>query len=248
MDNILMVNGRIGTEKPYPKRKRVEAKVKDIGLIGLRRSQIIEGAVRIFIAKGFRSATVREIADAAGLTMGSLYNYIRTKEDIIYMVYDYITGVLREEMTAAISGIDAPEKRLKAALRHNLKTMHKNQDIIMFLYTESASLGKESLHVVLSRETEYIQLFEDLLRDYFDSLKKEVHEERLRIAADLLAYIPVILSLRRWSLKRRYSSMETVLEDILAFTLSGIEFIPVAERKANKGKGDRPCRNQAKKN
>jgi AcrR family transcriptional regulator len=208
------------------RKKEVKTRIKNVDLIGVRRKQIIEGAIKVFIAKGFQSATVREIADAAGLTMGSLYNYIGSKEDIIYIVYDYITSLLREDMKVAISGIKDPEERLKAALRHNVNAVYKNQDIIMFIYKESSFLDKESLYTVLARETEYIEMFEDLLREYFRKDGKKVNETRLRIAADLLSYIPVILTLRRWSLRRRFESMDIVMKSILDFVLSAIQFVP----------------------
>lgn len=205
-------------------KRAVKTKIKSEKLIDRRRKQIIDGAIKVFTAKGFHSATVREIADAAGLTMGSLYNYIASKEDIIHIVYDYITRVLREEMRGAIEGIGDPEERLKAALHQNLKAVYQNQEIIMFIYKESASLDKESLYTVLARETEYIELFEGLLRERFKGM--DVNEERLRLAADLLPYIPVIMTFRRWSLKRRFESMDIVMKGILDFVLHGIEFIP----------------------
>jgi AcrR family transcriptional regulator len=205
-------------------KKEVKTRIKNANLIDLRRKQIIKGAIKVFIAKGFHNASVREIAEEAGLTMGSLYNYINTKQDIIYIVYDYITNILREDMKKAIVGVKDPKERLKAALRQNLNAVYKNQDIIMFLYRESASLDKESLHAVLARETKYIELFEDILREYFKG--KEVSESRLRLSADLLSYIPVIVTFRRWSLRRRFDSTDTVLEAILDFVLHGIEVIP----------------------
>lgn len=211
-------------KKSKIQKKEVKTRIKNANLIDLRRKQIIKGAIKVFIAKGFHNATVREIAEEAGLTMGSLYNYINTKQDIIYIVYDYITKVLREDMKEAIVGVKDPKERLKAALRQNLNAVYKNQDIIMFLYRESASLDKESLHTVLARETKYIELFEDILREYFEG--KEVNESRLRLSADLLSYIPVIVTFRRWSLRRRFDSMDTVLEGILDFVLHGIEVIP----------------------
>ncbi len=211
-------------QKNGPGKKEVKSKIKNEKLIDRRRRQIIDGAIQVFVAKGFHKATVREIAKAAGLTMGSLYNYIASKQDIIYIVYDYITGLLREEMKEAIAGIEGPEERLTAALRQNLNAVYQNQDIIMFLYKESASLDRESLHCTLRRETEYIELFEGLLRDRFKG--KDVNEERLRLAADLLSYVPVIMTFRRWSLKRRFKSMDVVMKGILDFVLHGIDFIP----------------------
>jgi len=202
--------------------KKVETKIKNVDLVEQRRQQIIQGAIKVFSAKGFHSATVREIAEEAGLTMGTLYNYINRKEDIIYIVYDYISNALRQEVRDAIDGISEPKERLKAALRQNLKSVHQHQDVIMFIYKASSFLDRESLHEVLARETEYIELFEDLLRGYFKG--KKVDENRLRLAADLLTYIPVMMTFRRWSLRRRFDSMDEVMKHILDFVLHGIEF------------------------
>ncbi len=203
----------------------IKTRIKSSKLIDQRRKQIIDGAIEVFSAKGFHSATVRELADAAGLTMGSLYNYIRSKEDIVYIVYDYITKILRDEVIDAIEGLKDPKERLKVAVRQNLKTIYEYQDVVMFIYKASTFLDKESLYAVLARETEYIELFETLLRDYFGEIA--VDETRIRLAADLLTYIPVIVTFRRWSLRRRFESMDTVLKGIHDFVLHGIEFIPV---------------------
>ena len=201
----------------------VKTRIKNAKLIDQRRKQIIEGAIKVFTAKGFNNATVREIAEEAGLTMGSLYNYIASKEDIIYIVYDYITEILRGEVRKAIVGMSDPKERLQTALRQNLNSVYRHQDVVMFIYKASTFLDKESLHEVLARETEYIELFEDLLRGYFG--EKEVNETRLQLAADLLTYIPVIMTFRRWSLRRRFDSMDTVMKEILVFVLHGIEVV-----------------------
>ena len=160
--------------------------------------------------------------------MGSLYNYINSKEDIIYFVYDYITTILRKEVVEAIEHVNDPQKRLRAALKQNLDSVYRHQDVVMFIYKASTFLSRESLHEVLSQETEYIHLFEDLLRDYFG--KQDINEDRIRLAADLLTYIPVIMTFRRWSLRRRFENMDSVMQDILSFIFHSIEF--VLEKKA----------------
>jgi AcrR family transcriptional regulator len=216
-----------GALEPRVIPKKVKTRIKNAALIDLRRKQIVEGALKVFTVKGFHSSTVREIAEAAGLTMGSLYNYIRSKEDIVYIVYEHVTRFLREDIQRAIAGAGDPEQRLKAALAQNLKTVYQYQDEIMFLYKESASLDRESLYTVLAEETEYIELFEGLLRDYFKFVGQRVDETRLRVAADLISYIPVIMTFRRWSLRRRFDSVDVVMNHILDFVLHGIEFIPL---------------------
>jgi len=205
-------------------KKEIKVKIKNPHRISLRRMQIINGAIKVFTEKGFHNATVREIADASGVTEGTLYNYIRCKEDIIYIVYDHTTRILRDEINRAIEGIQNPKERLKAALLQNLHTVNRYQDLIMFLYRESGSLHREDLYLILHRETDYIKLFERLLKDYFKG--QGIDPVRLKLGADLLAYLPVIVSFRRWSLNRRIKSIDKVITGIVEFVLHGIEFIP----------------------
>jgi AcrR family transcriptional regulator len=52
-------------------------------LIEVRRAQILNAAARVFAEKGFSRATTREIAEAAGVSEGTIYNYFDSKEDLL---------------------------------------------------------------------------------------------------------------------------------------------------------------------
>jgi AcrR family transcriptional regulator len=47
------------------------------------RQRIIEAAQQLFADKGFEASTTRDIADAAGIASGTLFNYFATKEAIL---------------------------------------------------------------------------------------------------------------------------------------------------------------------
>lgn len=203
--------------------KSVVSHIKNAELVDRRRRQIVHGAIKVFSEKGFHKATVREIADAAGLTMGSMYNYVRTKEDILFICYKYMSSLLSADLEGVIDGIDDPKKQLREILRRNLNHVFDYQDAVMFLYQESKAYDREALHTILTQEMRYVTLFEDVLRRRFKD--KKINEFRLKLAADLLAYTPVILVLRRWSLRKRFTSMEDVKEGILDFLEKEIELI-----------------------
>jgi AcrR family transcriptional regulator len=206
------------------KKDRIKTKIQNPDRVYQRRKQIIKGAIKVFTVKGFYNATTKEIAEAAGVTEGTLYNYIRSKEDIVYIVYEYITTTLRNDVYKAIDRVEGPEKRLKVAITQTLKNMIKYQDEVMFLYRESGTLKREDLHVILEKETDYIEMFENLLKDYFKY--KKINKTSAKVCADILTYLPVIVSFRRWSLSRRVESMDIAIEEIVSFILHGIECIP----------------------
>lgn len=210
--------------------KEVHANIKNARLVDLRRKQIIEGAMQVFAAKGFHRASVREIAEASGLTMGTMYNYVRSKEDILYIVYDFMTTILTEGLKKAIEETDNPREKVSAALRHNMELIYQYRDVIMFLYREAGNYDRESVRTVLAQETKYIEVFEELLRQRYAGRK--INETRLKMAADILSYLNVILVLRNWSLKRRHRSMDDVVDGILEFVEHAIEIIEETDRES----------------
>ena len=61
----------------------VPTQVKNPDLVEKRRRQIVEAAAKLFIDQGFHKTTTRQIARAAGFSIGSLYEYVTSKEDVL---------------------------------------------------------------------------------------------------------------------------------------------------------------------
>jgi AcrR family transcriptional regulator len=199
-------------------RRPIETVVQDKDLVAQRHDEIFRAASRVFISRGYHTATVREIAQEAGLSLGGLYSYIRTKEDILYLVFDKLTTTLRENMRHAIEGIEDPVEQITAALRADLKTTEQYQDEILLMYQETKSLGRASQQAVLSREADYVRFFEDILRAGYE---RGVFTGHPQLSADIIAYLCSILALRRWNLRTRFSSAE-VQDGLIQFVLRAL--------------------------
>jgi AcrR family transcriptional regulator len=199
-------------------RRPIATVVQDKDLVAQRHDEIFRAASRVFISRGYHAATVRAIAREANLSLGGLYAYIRTKEDILYLVFDRLTTTLRNEMRRAIEGIDDPVERIRAALLADMKTTETYQDEILLMYQETKSLDRGSRRAVLSREADYVGFFEEILRDGY---ARGVFKGDPRLAADAIAYLCSVIALRRWSLKSRLSPDE-VREGLIAFILRGL--------------------------
>ncbi len=56
-----------------------------------RKAQILNGAAHVFARKGFHAATTREIAEAAGVSEGTIYNYFDSKDDLLIHIMARLT-------------------------------------------------------------------------------------------------------------------------------------------------------------
>ncbi len=64
----------------------------------LRKEALREKALSLFCSKGFKQTTTNQIAEEAGMSIGSLYEYYANKEEILYDIVDeYFTIFLNEE-------------------------------------------------------------------------------------------------------------------------------------------------------
>lgn len=57
-------------------------------LVAERREQILIAAARCFRERGFHGSSIKNICEAAGLSLGLLYHYFRNKEEIIAVIIE----------------------------------------------------------------------------------------------------------------------------------------------------------------
>ena len=137
-----------------------------------RKEQIIRAAAGVFAEKGFSKTLVAEVAAAADIGKGTVYEYFRSKDDLFFTVFEYFKQETRRAAEAALAGAagkDAAEKLL--ALSRALITWiagHRH------IYTLSLEFWAAS--VSASPE----------LRDRFDGSFKETYGTFRKIVADII--------------------------------------------------------------
>lgn len=197
----------------------ITAQVSDAGLVHQRRAHIAQAAARVFRAKGFHSATIRDIAIEAGLSQGSLYNYVRTKDDILYLVHQGMTEAYARDVEQAIAGVTEPRARLHAAIAAFVRSMGERRADIALIYQETHALAKDSRRAVLAQTQGFIQRFEQLIEEARAAGMALPGAGRL--AADIVTFLPVMLSLRAWRL-RDIIPGDAAEAELVAFLLRGL--------------------------
>ncbi len=141
----------------------VLSNVKDAELIEKRRGQMIKGAITLFKEKGFHRTTTREIAKESGFSIGTLYEYIRTKEDVLFLVCDAIYQQVRERLEAAIDWNSPSVANLKRVVASYFRLMDDMQEEVIIMYQEVKSLKKESKEYVLEKERDMVGMLEKVI-------------------------------------------------------------------------------------
>lgn len=178
-----------------------------------KRQQIINSAVNLFIKKGYERTSVREICKETGMTMGNLYDYIGKKEDLLFMVHDYVMKGIYEDSIINLEQmewIDTEHFRslLKVYFLHHLKLKKES----LLTLREMWLINRPQRNALLDKHRDYISR----LKNFLDKGVKagSLHIQDTQVMASFISYCIAMPVTRSWSL-REYKGKEEELADIL---------------------------------
>jgi 3-oxoacyl-[acyl-carrier protein] reductase len=114
---------------------------KPADLVKERRRQIFEATARVFAAKGFHKATVNEIAHEAGLGKGTIYEYVRSKKELLFLIIEEGHALLFEKIDAIEKMDIPPEEKLRGVIHIQLHILNEYRDAARALIPAVEALG-----------------------------------------------------------------------------------------------------------
>lgn len=210
---------KLADRRPPP--RRIKTATKNPDLVRERREALVNAAISVFVEKGFHNATVRDIGRAANMTQGTIYNYVRSKDDILYLVCDRIVSEYNDQTRKALELAYDPVVRVRTSVRAISEVMYRHRREILLIYQDSHLLEPRSLRVILARVEEFIGMFERIITDAARELKVPLAHPH--VSANILTFLPVMIALRGWSL-RNDQTPEVVIDQISNFVVRGLGF------------------------
>jgi AcrR family transcriptional regulator len=98
-------------------------------LVAARRTQILDAATQVFASKGFNRATIRDVAQAAGVADGTIYNYFASKTDLLFGLLDRLNDTERRPASLALAAEAPFADYFRAYLRERVEALWSNADL-----------------------------------------------------------------------------------------------------------------------
>jgi AcrR family transcriptional regulator len=182
-----------------------------------RRHEIFHQVVGVFLKKGFQETSMREIAEAAGLGKSTLYDYFKTKDDILLYFFEDQMGDLTEAaQKIALQNIPANE-RLRQIMKAHLDLLQANKSLFLRLSIEIQRLSFDSQKQIQMNRHRY----QDLLRVL---IEEGIREGVFRKVDPLLAarmllntMAPVVFT------SRPTGSPQEMMEETMDIFLKGLQ-------------------------
>jgi AcrR family transcriptional regulator len=182
-----------------------------------RRQEIFDASVHLFAEKGFAETSMREIAAAAGIGKATLYDYFRTKDEIllsffereVYGIADQAAEIVRQDLPAA--------EKLRRIMRIHLAYWLLRRAFYLRLTIEAQRLALQSQQRIQAARHAY----QDMLRDL---VEVGIREGAFRPVDSLLAtrlllmmVTPVVFT------TRPTGSPQQMMDEALGIFFRGIE-------------------------
>jgi AcrR family transcriptional regulator len=186
---------------PNPLRERpitrASSKIKDKGLLHERRMSLVEAATRVLIERGSGSVSVSDIADEAGISVGSLYKYVRSKHDILLLVLDVIYSEIEEAFDASFEDLP-PREQFVRTFESFLRRVHRVRREMLVIYREFTNLTPESQAEFVVRDQ---MVFSHLERMIARGNRLGAWHADPRLAAINLYAVADSWTLKRWAFR-----------------------------------------------
>jgi AcrR family transcriptional regulator len=130
-----------------------------------RDDEVVAAAAKVFYERGYSAATVQDIADELGILKGSLYHYIKTKEDLLFRLFEQVHKGVEAilEDVLAIEGLN-PLERIELYVHRQIVNNLNDLTRISIYYHELDRLSEERRRSVIAWRRRHDRFMRDLIR------------------------------------------------------------------------------------
>ena len=184
----------------------VPTQIKNPELVRERRRHIIDSTVKLFIEHGYHKTTTRMIARAADFSIGSLYEYVSSKEDLLYLVCKTIHEEVQEAVEGALSRPSGEKEQLADVIRQYFCVCDKMADHILLMYQVTQFLPEKWKAQVLENELNITDIFIKALAGMSGHHNfPELDEQVLNLVGHNISVLGQMWAFRRWHMKRKFT-------------------------------------------
>ncbi len=185
---------------------------------GAKKQQILEAAARVFRQKGYDRATLRDIANEAGLLPGSLYYHIRSKEDLLRQVVEQpireLYGQLEDLVVAEAPAAD----KLARALAMHLRAFDTHYPSL-FVYLQNL-LQVDAMRRPLHKQAKrYEECWQQLL---VQGIQRGEFPPDLDVKIAVFAILGMCNWMHRWYRQDGRLSIEAIIQLYTRLVLDGV--------------------------
>ena len=125
-----------------------------------RRNQILDAAARLFAHKGYKGATIREIAREAGVAEGTIYNYFDSKHDLLISLpqrisWPMVSSFVKSARRQGPDTVADDEEQMVQLLQASMNSIQQHTDAVKVLLAYIPFMDEEIQAQFLEQTTRF---------------------------------------------------------------------------------------------
>ena len=183
-----------------------------------RRRQLLDVALEVFADQGFHSASMDDVATAAGVTKPVLYQHFGSKRDLYLQLLDDVGQRLLEVVQKATAAAGGPRQQVAAGFEAYFRFVAEHESAFRLLFGGD---GREA-----DREfADAVRRVEDAMADAVAALiEADIDDEHRRLLAYGIVGLAEATS-RQWVLTGRREEVDTLSRRVADLTWAGLRGI-----------------------
>lgn len=189
-----------------------------------RRLEILDAARELIYARGYASASMRDIAAAVGVTQAALYYHFRNKEEILFALIESFTDMLSTQLRAALDTDEEPVAGLRNAIRTHILLVPSHYREFKLVSEDKKLLGGRFRDMVRKREREIYGLYKGRIEE----LREAGLLAGIEVSVCTFNILAMINFVAQWYQPDGPLTLEDVADQTVALALNGLLARPPA--------------------
>ncbi|WP_317129936.1 TetR/AcrR family transcriptional regulator [Psychroflexus aestuariivivens] len=183
-----------------------------------RREQIIQIAKREFREFGYTSVSMRDIAGKMEVKAASLYNHIKSKQDILAAIIIEVAEEFTSEMQQIVQNEGSTRFKLDAMVAHHIAITIRNSDALAVMNNDWMHLDAQNLTYYKNMRDEYEANLRTIIKTGIAN--GDIKERNPEVI--LFSLLSSLRTLYLWYRKRQGIDEQTLKNDMAVVLLEGV--------------------------
>ncbi len=126
---------------------------------------LLAAAARVFAKRGYHETSMRDLARESGVSLSGLYYYVKSKDELLFLIQDRSFAAVLAGMHEALDGVENPVERLARFIDNHLDYFASHMAEMKVLSHEALALSGDFLARVNAKKQEYTRTLMDILAE-----------------------------------------------------------------------------------
>lgn len=181
---------------------------------------IVDAALTLSARVGFDAMSLRDLCRESGLSMGALYAYFSSKDEMLTMMQRQGQLTVMRVLGGMIERHPEPLPRLRAAIRSHLYLSELLHRWFYFFFMETKNLKKKNRTIPIESELFTEKIFTDIIAE--GNARGVFRIDQVELTGSVIKAMLQDWYLKRWKYTQRKISIETYADFITRFVESAI--------------------------